>query len=163
MISLGHQMIESSVCVMDVSSRVNYRSRLEKLTRCQFSDMPAKTVIFDIRVNVIHDFGTQPRNFIAYNPQGRLLCLAGFGNLAGQVDIWDRKTLKKVATFEAPNTSHCEWSPDGRLLLCATLSPRLRVDNGVRIFYYTGTLLHVEAIEELYQVRLHVSTSYPRT
>lgn len=113
--------------------------------------MPAKTVIFDQRVNLVHDFGMSPRNFLSYNPQGRLLCIAGFGNLAGQVDIWDRKTLKKVATIEAPNTSHLAWSPDGRLLLCATLSPRLRVDNGVRIFHYTGALLHVESIEELYQ------------
>ncbi|KAK4699480.1 translation initiation factor 2A, partial [Phenoliferia sp. Uapishka_3] len=113
--------------------------------------MPAKTVIFDKRVKLVHDFGTHPRNFLAYNPQGRLLCIAGFGNLAGQVDIWDRKTLKKVCTIDAPNTSHCEWSPDGRYLLCATLSPRLRVDNGLRIFHYTGTLTHVEHIEELYQ------------
>lgn len=115
--------------------------------------MPAKTVIFDLRVKLLHDFGTQPRNFLAYNPQGRLLCIAGFGNLAGQVDIWDRKTLKKVCTIEAPNTSHCEWSPDGRYLLCATLSPRLRVDNGIRIFHYTGGLMHVDHMEELYQVR----------
>ncbi|KAK4050388.1 hypothetical protein OIV83_003457 [Microbotryomycetes sp. JL201] len=113
--------------------------------------MPAKTVIFDQRVNVIHDFGTQPRNFLSYNPQGRLLCIAGFGNLAGTVDIWDRKTLKKVCTIDAPNTSHCEWSPDGRFLMCATLSPRLRVDNGVRIFHCTGGLMHVDVIEELYQ------------
>ncbi|ORY90083.1 eukaryotic translation initiation factor eIF2A-domain-containing protein [Leucosporidium creatinivorum] len=113
--------------------------------------MPAKTVIFDVRVHIINDFGTHPRNFLAYNPQGRLLCIAGFGNLAGQVDIWDRKTLKKVCTIDAPNTSHCEWSPDGRYLLCATLSPRLRVDNGMRIFHYTGALMHVESIEELYQ------------
>lgn len=114
--------------------------------------MPAKTVIFDARVNMIHDFGTQPRNFLAYNPQSRLLCIAGFGNLAGQVDIWDRRTLKKVCTIDAPNTSHCEWSPDGRYLLCATLSPRLRVDNGLRIFHFSGALMHVESIEELYQV-----------
>ncbi|KAM0793771.1 hypothetical protein ACM66B_001189 [Microbotryomycetes sp. NB124-2] len=113
--------------------------------------MPAKTVIFDQRVNVVHDFGTQPRNFLSYNPQGRLLCIAGFGNLAGTVDIWDRKTLKKVCTIDAPNTSHCEWSPDGRFLMCATLSPRLRVDNGVRIFHCTGGLMHVDLIEELYQ------------
>ena len=43
----------------------------------------------------------------------------------------DRRS-KKSATIDAPNTSHCEWSPDGRYLLCATLSPRLRVDNGLR-------------------------------
>lgn len=114
-------------------------------------DMPAKTVIFDQRVNVIHDFGTLPRNFVEYSPQGRLLCVAGFGNLAGQVDIWDRKTLKKVTTIDAPNTVHCEWSPDGRFLLCATLSPRLRVDNGIKVFHYTGGLMHLEMMEELYQ------------
>ncbi|GAA5855063.1 hypothetical protein JCM8547_002366 [Rhodosporidiobolus lusitaniae] len=113
--------------------------------------MPAKTVIFDQRVKVISDFGLNPRNFISYNPQGRLLCIAGFGNLAGQVDVYDRQTLKKVVTLDAPNTVHCEWSADGRYLLCATLSPRLRVDNGIKIFHFTGALVHAEAIEELYQ------------
>lgn len=114
--------------------------------------MPAKTVIFDARVKIINDFGTNPRNFLSYNPQGRLLCIAGFGNLAGQVDVWDRQTLKKVTTIDAPNTVHCEWSPDGRYLLCATLSPRLRVDNGIKVFHFTGGLMHADTIEELYQV-----------
>jgi translation initiation factor 2A len=121
--------------------------------------MPAKTVIFDQRVKIISDFGLNPRNFIAYNPQGRLLCIAGFGNLAGQVDIYDRQTLKKVVTLEAPNTVHCEWSADGRYLLCATLSPRLRVDNGIKVYHFTGGLMHVEPIEELYQVRLLLPSS----
>ncbi|GAA6038641.1 hypothetical protein JCM8097_009461 [Rhodosporidiobolus ruineniae] len=113
--------------------------------------MPAKTVIFDQRVKVISDFGLNPRNFLAYNPQGRLLCIAGFGNLAGQVDVYDRQTLKKVVTIDAPNTVHCEWSADGRYLMCATLSPRLRVDNGIKIFHFTGGLVYTEAVEELYQ------------
>ncbi|KAA1106833.1 hypothetical protein PGTUg99_013885 [Puccinia graminis f. sp. tritici] len=112
--------------------------------------MPAKTTIFDLRCNVIHDFGTAPRNFISYNPQGRLLLIAGFGNLAGTMDIWDRRTLEKVATIEGSNTSHCEWSPDGRFIMCATLSPRLRVDNGVRVFHYRGQLIHVNPVEHLY-------------
>ncbi|POY70577.1 hypothetical protein BMF94_6492 [Rhodotorula taiwanensis] len=113
--------------------------------------MPAKTVIFDARVKVINDFGLNPRNFLSYNPQGRLLCVAGFGNLAGQVDVYDRQTLKKVASFDAPNTVHCEWSPDGRYLMCATLSPRLRVDNGIKVHHFTGVLVHYEKSEELYQ------------
>jgi len=115
--------------------------------------MPAKTVIFDQRVKVIADLGLNPRNFLSYNPQGRLLCVAGFGNLAGQIDIYDRQTLKKVTTFEAPNTVHCEWSPDGRFLMCATLSPRLRVDNGIKVYHFSGGLMHVQEIVELYQVR----------
>ena len=113
--------------------------------------MPAKTVLFDHRAKILHDFGTAFCNFISFNPQGRLLAIAGFGNLAGKVDIYDRRTLNKVTTIDASNTSHCEWSPDGRFLLTATLSPRLRVDNGIKIWHCTGPLVHVQPVEELYQ------------
>ncbi|KAF5318153.1 hypothetical protein D9619_012117 [Psilocybe cf. subviscida] len=113
--------------------------------------MPAKTMLFDQRVRTLHDFGASPHNFISFNPQGRLIALAGFGNLAGKIEIVDRRTLNKVATIDAPNTSHCEWSPDGRFLLTATLSPRLRVDNGVKIWHCTGPLVHMQLTEELYQ------------
>jgi len=114
--------------------------------------MPAKTMLFDQRVRTLHDFGASPNNFISFNPQGRLLALAGFGNLAGKIDIFDRRTLGKVCTIDAPNTSYCEWSPDGRSLLTATLSPRLRVDNGIKIWHCSGPLMHIQSTEELYQV-----------
>lgn len=114
-------------------------------------DTPMKAVIFDSRVKIIHDFGTAPQNFVAFNPQGRLIALAGFGNLSGQVNIYDRRTLEKVASIDAPNTTFCEWSPDGRFLLTATLSPRLRVDNGIKIWHCSGPLVHIQLIEELYQ------------
>ena len=113
--------------------------------------MPAKTVIFDQRTRVLHDFGSAPYNFISFNPQGRLLALAGFGNLAGKLDVFDRRSLTKVCTIDAPNTSHCEWSPDGRSILTATLSPRLRVDNGIKIYHCSGVLVHYQSTEELYQ------------
>src|ERR1700759_1740677 len=114
--------------------------------------MPAKTMLFDQRVRAVHDFGSSPHNFISFNPQARLLALAGFGNLAGKIDIYDRRALSKVCTIDAPNTSHCEWSPDGRFLMTATLSPRLRVDNGIKIWHCTGPLMHIQMIDELYQV-----------
>ncbi|KAJ7765703.1 eukaryotic translation initiation factor eIF2A-domain-containing protein, partial [Mycena metata] len=113
--------------------------------------MPAKTMLFDQRVRTIYDFGASPHNFISFNPQGRLIALAGFGNLAGKMDIIDRRTFAKVCTIDAPNTSYCDWSPDGRFLMTATLSPRLRVDNGIKIYHCSGALMHVQLIEELYQ------------
>ncbi|CEL54542.1 Eukaryotic translation initiation factor 2A OS=Schizosaccharomyces pombe (strain 972 / ATCC 24843) GN=SPBC4B4,04 PE=3 SV=1 [Rhizoctonia solani AG-1 IB] len=114
--------------------------------------IPAKAVLFDQRVRPIHDFGSHPINFISYNPQSRLVALAGFGNLAGKIEVYDRRTLVKVTTIDAPNTTWCQWSPCGRFLLTATLSPRLRVDNGVKIWHCTGPLIHVQLEEELYQV-----------
>jgi len=60
-----------------------------------------------------------PHNFISFNPQGRLVALAGFGNLQGKVDVYDRRLmdvqsggLRKIGGMEAVNTTHFEWSPD---------------------------------------------------
>lgn len=112
--------------------------------------MPARTQVFDQKARAVHSFGSNPRNFLLYQPQGRLLLSAGFGNLAGGVDIWDVSTRKKVAEFKASNSSHCEWSPCGQYILTATLSPRLRVDNGVRIWWCGGQLLHIHPQDDLY-------------
>ncbi|CAG8522427.1 9207_t:CDS:10, partial [Cetraspora pellucida] len=100
--------------------------------------MPAKATLFDHRANPIHEFGVNP---------------PGFGNLAGTIDIWDRENLKKISTIEAPNSSECFWSPDGRYIMTATLSPRLRVDNGYKIWHYTGALVRDESIQELLQIQ----------
>lgn len=78
--------------------------------------------------------------------------MAGFGNMSNPINIIDRRTLEKVTIIDAPNTTSCEWSPDGRYLTTATLSPRLRVDNGIKIWHCTGPLLHVQLLDELYQV-----------
>ena len=114
--------------------------------------MPAKTTLFDHRANAIFSFGVDPRNYVRYNPQGSIVAVAGFGNLNGTIDLWDRKTLKKVNTFHAPNASHCEWSPCGRFLMTATLTPRLRVDNGFKMWHHSGSLIYEENVDELFQV-----------
>lgn len=116
--------------------------------------MPAKAVLFDQRVRTLYDFGSGPINFISFNPQARLIILAGFGNLAGKVDLYDRRSLTRVCSIDAPNTSWCEWSPDGKFLFTATLSPRLRVDNGIKIWHCTGPLIHIQMIDELYQASI---------
>jgi translation initiation factor 2A len=113
--------------------------------------MPARTQMFDLKAKAVHSFGANHRNFLLYQPQGRLLLSAGFGNLAGGIDIWDVSTRKKVAEFQASNSSHCEWSPCGRYFLTATLSPRLRVDNGVKVWWCDGQLLHIHPQDDLYQ------------
>ncbi|KAI9502630.1 eukaryotic translation initiation factor eIF2A-domain-containing protein [Coemansia spiralis] len=114
--------------------------------------MPAKTALFNHRVEMVFDFGIAPRNFVRFNPHGRVLSIAGFGNLSGQIDLWDRKKLKKICTVDGHGASFCEWGPDGRYLMAATLSPRLRVDNGIRIWHYSGALVYRQEMDVLYQV-----------
>lgn len=69
------------------------------------------------------------------------------------MDVYDlEKDRTKVCTIEASNASVCEWSPDGKHILTATTSPRLRVDNGVRIWHVSGGLMYNEDLQELYHV-----------
>jgi translation initiation factor 2A len=115
--------------------------------------MPAKTTIFNFRGVATHSFPLGPRNTIVFSPHGRFVAVAGFGNLAGQMDVYDlEKDHKKITTIEASNATVCEWSPDGKHILTATTSPRLRVDNGVRIWHVSGALTYNEDLNELYQV-----------
>lgn len=46
-----------------------------------------------------------------------------------------------AASCRANNGVTCEWAPDGRHFLTATLAPRLRVDNGFQIFRWEVMLL----------------------
>lgn len=115
--------------------------------------MPAKTTLFDGRANVVYQLPPGPRNTISFSPHARFVLVAGFGNLQGQIDIYDRPAgMRKITTIESSNPSICEWSPDGLHILTATTSPRLRVDNGVMIWHYTGGLMYKSDMEELYHV-----------
>lgn len=115
--------------------------------------MPAKTTIFNQRAVVTHSFPLAPRNTILFSPTSRFILVAGFGNLAGQMDIYDlEKDYRKVCTIEGGNPSVCEWSPDSKYILTATTSPRLRVDNGVRVWHVGGGLMYNESMVELYSV-----------
>ncbi|KAJ1340142.1 hypothetical protein BSLG_005229 [Batrachochytrium salamandrivorans] len=75
----------------------------------------------------------------------------GFGNLSGDMDIWDRRSFKKIATVNASNSSSCEWSPDGKHIMTSILYKRLKVDNGIKIWHYTGALVHQIQVKEMYQ------------
>lgn len=112
--------------------------------------MPAKTTMFDARASTVHALPSAPRNTILFSPDSRLVIVAGFGNLQGEMDVYERAGMKKVTTINASNTSHCEWSPDSRHILTATTSPRLRVDNGIKMYHYRGALVYVEEHKELF-------------
>lgn len=115
--------------------------------------MPAKATIFNDRAVATHSFPLGPRNTINFSPTGRFALVAGFGNLAGQIDVYDlEKDYRKVTTIESGNPSVCEWSPDSRYIMTATTSPRLRVDNGVKLWHVGGGLMYNEDMIELYNV-----------
>ncbi|XP_009882683.1 PREDICTED: eukaryotic translation initiation factor 2A [Charadrius vociferus] len=117
--------------------------------------MPAKATVFNLKCDPVFDFGTGPRNAAYYSPHGHILVLAGFGNLRGQMEVWDVKNYKLVSKPVASDSTYFAWCPDGEHIVTATCAPRLRVSNGYKIWHYTGSLLHsyeVPSNEEMWQV-----------
>eukprot|EP01015_Nassula_variabilis_P017518 TRINITY_DN276_c0_g1_i4.p2 TRINITY_DN276_c0_g1~~TRINITY_DN276_c0_g1_i4.p2 ORF type:complete len:223 (-),score=53.90 TRINITY_DN276_c0_g1_i4:133-801(-) len=104
--------------------------------------MPSGTVFFDKNLNAKYEFGKNHRNVIKWSNLSRFALIAGFGNLAGDIDIWDTFLTKKVGTCKANSTASCSWSPDSRRFVTAVLTPRLRVDNELKIWKHNGQLLN---------------------
>lgn len=124
--------------------------------------MPAKSTIFNLKCEPVYELGTGSRNSIYYNPHGNLLLLGGFGNLQGNVEIWDAINRKKIGTCIASDTTLLSWAPDGEYFLTATTAPRLRISNGYKIWHYSGSLQFEKPWvqkEELYDV---VWKAYPK-
>jgi translation initiation factor 2A len=100
----------------------------------------------------IFEFGSGHWNTVRYNPQGTLIMLGGFGNMAGDFKIWERATLKEIGSANAHGSKMFEWAPDGLRFLTASIFPWRRVDNELKIWKYNGELLQWLKFEELYQV-----------
>ena len=54
--------------------------------------MPAKATIYNAsKCEPKYQLGAGPHNTVRWNPFGRFICLAGFGNLPGDIKFFDRK------------------------------------------------------------------------
>lgn len=67
--------------------------------------MPSKTTFFNLNCDPIFEVGEAPRNSIYYNDFGNLVLLAGFGNLRGNVEVWNTSEKKLVASLQAPDST----------------------------------------------------------
>jgi hypothetical protein len=83
--------------------------------------MPCNVTLYNTKAENVHEFGAAHRNVISWSPHGRFLVVAGFGNLAGEMDFYDTLRLRKIGT----NTAHCSvtygWSPCSRYARTHTL------------------------------------------
>ncbi|KAF8819921.1 putative eukaryotic initiation factor-2A [Cardiosporidium cionae] len=115
--------------------------------------MPPEIILYEgVKGTPKISFGSARRNTIRWNPFGRFFALGGFGNLVGDLNVWDKVTRKTIGSMKIPCSVVCEFAPDGRHLLSATTSPRLRVDNCIKVYRYTGEYLSRVDFTELLSV-----------
>ncbi|GAW82856.1 hypothetical protein, conserved [Plasmodium gonderi] len=115
-------------------------------------DIPAEIVVYDKHANVTHSFGRHKFNTLKLNCSEKLLLTAGFGNLSGDISIWNTTTKKEITKTKSSCAVICEFFNDGKHFITATTHPRLRVDNNLKIFTYDGFIVSRINFEELYKV-----------
>ncbi|GAB0492817.1 hypothetical protein MMPV_004087 [Pyropia vietnamensis] len=115
-----------------------------------YGSTPARATLFTAAAKPVFDYGTGPRNTALFAPlvASRRLVLAGFGNLPGGVEVWDKVAAARVGAFDTNCATAYGWAPDGRYFLAATTFPRLRVDNGYAIYRYDGSVVERVAFPE---------------
>jgi translation initiation factor 2A len=126
-----------------------------------FGYMPASATLFNMKCDVVFDFGTGIRNSVYWNQFGNLLLFGGFGNLRGNIEVWDMNKKKQVSATTAADTTQLEWSPSGDLYFTATTAPRLRQANGFKIWHYSGALLYENLFAEKQELYELVWQQYP--
>ncbi|EUD66513.1 hypothetical protein C922_03147 [Plasmodium inui San Antonio 1] len=115
-------------------------------------DIPAEIVLYDKSANIAHSFGRHKFNTLKLNCSEKLLLTGGFGNLSGDITLWNTSTKKEVTRTKASCAVICEFFNDGKHFVTATTHPRLRVDNHLKIFTHDGFIVSRINFEELYQV-----------
>ena len=53
-------------------------------------NQPATQILYNSDGNAKYELGRSKRNTIIYSPHGNFICIAGFGNLAGEIDFYQR-------------------------------------------------------------------------
>ena len=102
--------------------------------------MPAEIALYDGKTGSKRiSFGVTRRNTLKWNEFGRVFVAGGFGNLPGDIDVWDKNKALCLSTVRIPCTVICEWGPDGRHFVSASTFPRMRVDNFAQVVNYDGT------------------------
>nr|CDS31138.1 eukaryotic translation initiation factor 2A [Hymenolepis microstoma] len=109
---------------------------------------PASILVFNIKCEKLYSLGTGAWNKLYFNPQGTLLLAGGFGNLDGNVAVWNYDKRQRLAEFSARNTSTLAWLSDGEHIVTAITTPNLRVDNGWTVWHYTGRPVSHEKVEK---------------
>ena len=113
---------------------------------------PAKTNIYDSLAKFLKEICVSKVNTIRISPDSRILCLSGFGNLNGDIEIYQLSDYTLIGKTKLYCGVTLNWSQDSKFLIGAVLSPRVRVDNEYKIFTYNGEFIMGEKFNgEIYE------------
>ena len=121
-----------------------------------YGKMPANEAkLIDEKGVLIHKFDVSPKNTVHWSPHNRYFMLAGFGNLPGDMVMYDREHLGKgtqvIGRCSQSSVTLCLFSPCSKYFLCATCHPRMTTANKITLFKVNGEKVGEKPYQELYE------------
>eukprot|EP01064_Diplonema_japonicum_P021338 TRINITY_DN30869_c0_g1_i1.p1 TRINITY_DN30869_c0_g1~~TRINITY_DN30869_c0_g1_i1.p1 ORF type:complete len:596 (+),score=159.10 TRINITY_DN30869_c0_g1_i1:37-1824(+) len=118
-----------------------------------------EAVLYDEKGTLLHKFAIAPRNTVCWSPHNRFFMLSGFGNLPGDVVVYDREKLSAsntsagvIGKFNMSSVTKYGFSPCSRYIMCSTCHPRMTTANKLVIFKHNGEKCFEQKYNELYDV-----------
>jgi len=115
---------------------------------------PAHLSVYDSEGCFVELLGKYKVNTISISPDNRIACIAGFGNLKGDILFFDLMKKNLIGQAFLNYGGDLCWSPDSKFMIAAVLSPRLRVDNEFIVVSYNGEPIYSEKFDiETFEVK----------
>lgn len=121
-----------------------------------YGTMPASATLYDDKCKTLCKLASGPYNTVRFSPHGRFILLAGFGQLPGDIQLFDRQgaaVAKAMGGTKSECSVVCEWAPCGRYFMTACTAPRMRIDNRISVYTYYGEKVHETPFKELLDAR----------
>lgn len=144
----------------------NLFERVDKITNIQdftflkngfcviYGNQPSYVTTYNFKLEVIDKYPQGIRNRIKFNEYESFVAMAGFDQLAGDVEIWDVEKKRKLNSVNELGASKIEWETNGSFFYVSTF--KLLVDDNRIVKYdYYGRKIQTEKFEVL-----HNSTVY---
>ncbi|KAL8450342.1 hypothetical protein Emag_003188 [Eimeria magna] len=120
-----------------------------------YGKVPSTVVVYDGSNKVTSPkfcLGQGMRTTLEFCPFAKLLLWGGFGNLAGEIEVWNHRK-KGIVAKTLSSSAICKWASCGCFFVTANISPRLRVDNRMSFFALSGALLKRVDFACLYSIQ----------
>ena len=103
---------------------------------------PAVATLYNKQSQPKFEFGKRYRNTIRIDPFSNSAIIGGFGNLKGEIDVWNLDRHYEYGQTKSYCAVGIEWAPNGTHFMTAVLYERVKVDNEVKVFLANGQQLH---------------------
>lgn len=100
--------------------------------------LPSKTYVYKSDSMFIKELCIGKHNTIRISPDSRIIALAGFGSLGGDIEFYNLENYQLIGKMNFFCCVSFNWSSNSQYILGAVLSTRVKVDNEYRILKYNG-------------------------